>query len=1162
MSLTASSSRTLPARSAWDLITLAGAGGVRVEIHPTGVPLAFRLGSLLLNGYLPDAGEQAVGRLVLRDRDAGTLTTLCGRAEGLAFARAGDHAVSWQGAQDELEHRTELVVATGKIGWAWRVTVVNRSARTRRIDVVHGQELALCEERNARHQEGYISHYIDQKPVADPTLGWVLLCRQGQPQTAPKVDDAAALPGCGGQGGQRRFPWLAMACAQGAAAYATDGWQVFGREHRLRQQPAALLADNLPSSVLQYEFSFPTLQSRLIELAPGAETSVTFAVAVREDHPAASAEADVAEVHALLATVPTPTRATTGTVASTSLFTTAPICAGDEPTAADFAAWFPGERSHEERDPDGHPLAFFSGDWHVASRRKEARVARPHGWVLRSGRSDWIDTEAVGTTVYAAGIFASQVYTGNPSFARLLSPVRDHLGVARTSGQRVLVLLDGRWQQLGVPSAFAMHAHGARWLYRLGERVIEATVRGVAERSALRLDLRVLAGAPLAFLITHQLAAGNGEHDEPVNLTMHAAAGWIAVTPGSGTALAQRRPGTALAIAALDPLTLEGVGGDEFLWADGQMRNTPYAVLRTHQVTAVSIILAMTHAGIGTLAHLVAAERAAVADAATTDVRLRRAGSAGVTLAHPRDQGAARISTLMPWFAHHAWIHFTIPHGLEQCDGGAWGTRDVSQGDIEWLTATGQHGAARQALRTLFAHQYLVTGDFPQYFLVTPYEADQYRHAHGDVSIWPIKALCDWIEATGDLTILEEHVAYTDEDTLQPHAQCEPIRVHVDRLLAHLRTRQVPGTALINYGDGDWDDTLQPADPALRATMVSAWTVELAYQAVKQYAEVCRRAGLTAIAGECAAWALRMREDVGRLLMPDGVIAGFAIIGSDGHFTPVVHPRDQRTGIRYRLLPMTRGIISELFSADQANTHAALIREHLLFPDGARLTSDPVPYRGGEMHLFQRAESCANFGREVGLLYVHAHIRYAEAMARLGDAEAFWRALQVINPIGLQALVPHADERQSNTYFTSSDGDFADRYQAGARYHELRTGQVAVKAGWRFHSSGPGLYLNKVITLLLGVRGHFDEVVLDPVLPRSLDGLTATLDLLGHPCTVTYRVSGPGSITSVTLNGQSLTPLGREPNPYRSGGLRFARAEVETRLAAGATRIEIVMGAG
>ena len=49
-----------------------------------------------------------------------------------------------------------------------------------------------------------------------------------------------------------------------------------------------------------------------------------------------------------------------------------------------------------------------------------------------------------------------------------------------------------------------------------------------------------------------------------------------------------------------------------------------------------------------------------------------------------------------------------------------------------------------------------------------------------------------------------------------------------------------------------------------------------------------------------------------------------------------------------------------------------------------------MAYHGGTSTLFRRAESAANFGREIGLQYVHAHIRYIEALARIGRPdEAF-----------------------------------------------------------------------------------------------------------------------------------------------------------------------------
>jgi CRISPR-associated protein Csx3 len=342
----------------------------------------------------------------------------------------------------------------------------------------------------------------------------------------------------------------------------------------------------------------------------------------------------------------------------------------------------------------------------------------------------------------------------------------------------------------------------------------------------------------------------------------------------------------------------------------------------------------------------------------------------------------------------------------------------------------------------------------------------------------------------------------------------------------------------MTYGDGDWDDTLQPADPAMRHRMVSAWTVALAYQTFAQLAEVCRRAGEDGRAARLDAWLARMRADFHRYLMPGGTTAGF-VVREDDAWRPLLHPADAVTGIRYRLLPMTRAVLAGLFTPEEAQRHLEIVARELRFADGVRLMSRPAPYQGGCERLFRRAETAANVGREIGLQYVHAHLRYAEAMARVGDAESLWWALQVCNPVGLTEVVPHAAPRQSNVYYSSSDADFADRLEAAARWEELRTGRVAVRGGWRLYSSGPGLFLHKVRACLLGVRESFGDVVLDPVLPARLDGLTAQMTLLGKVVEVRYRVRAAGARPSaVAVNGVPLPLTTADRNPYRAGGWR------------------------
>ena len=310
----------------------------------------------------------------------------------------------------------------------------------------------------------------------------------------------------------------------------------------------------------------------------------------------------------------------------------------------------------------------------------------------------------------------------------------------------------------------------------------------------------------------------------------------------------------------------------------------------------------------------------------------------------------------------------------------------------------------------------------------------------------------------------------------------------------------------------------------------------LHYQTVSALAQALRQCRRDALAVALEASLAGIREDFQRLLVADGVVAGLARFRAGGAVEHWLHPNDHETGVRYSLLPMIHAILANLFTPEQASHHVQLIRRHLLAVDGARLFDRPLPYHGGLQRHFQRAETSTYFGREIGLMYMHAHLRWAEALAHLGDAEAAFHALRQANPVGLRDAVPNARLRQANCYTSSSDADFADRAEAAARYDAVRTGAVEVEGGWRVYSSGAGIAMRLVRERLLGLRLRRSSLCIDPVLPRTLDGLVARMQLQGRAVTLRYRVGAQGhGPRALACNGRSLA-IDREPHPYRTGG--------------------------
>ena len=327
--------------------------------------------------------------------------------------------------------------------------------------------------------------------------------------------------------------------------------------------------------------------------------------------------------------------------------------------------------------------------------------------------------------------------------------------------------------------------------------------------------------------------------------------------------------------------------------------------------------------------------------------------------------------------------------------------RDVCQGPVEFLLALEHDATVKEILRLVFAQQYLSSGDWPQWFMLDPYAIIQDRVSHGDVIVWPLKALNDYIETTGDFAFLDEPVAWRADD-LERTTHRDSIAAHVAKLVEAVRARFIPGTHLIRYGEGDWNDSLQPVDPLMRDRMVSSWTVALLFQQLRRAAEIYRRAGRVDEAQEFGALADAMRADFNAHLMRDETVAGYAIFAPAGGVAELLlHPSDARTGLSYSLLPMTRSIIGGLFTPEQTRHHLKLIREHLTLSRWRAADGPAGRLSGRPANDFP--------ARRIGVLLRprnRAHV-YARASALRRSHVGAWR---------FRYAVRRAGYRQSNLY--------------------------------------------------------------------------------------------------------------------------------------------------
>ena len=1107
---------------------MASRSGLRAEIGESGGVRRLDCGPTTLTLFVGSALEASPANLFLRRRDGETAwTALLGPASATRFGTAaGTGSITGRGAWQGIEYDITLTLAAEAPVWFWHVRLTNASSEARDLDLTYAQDLALAPYGAVRMNEYYVSQYVDHTPLSHPERGILIASRQNQ-----------ATEG--------RNPWCLIGSLRKATSFATDALDFHGLASRQGAAPAGMTGE-LPSRRLQHEHAMAVLRDGPLRLAPGQSAHAGFFGLFVPDHPGATGEADLSRVSAILSmpeSAPGSAPASmevslAGTDARTLFSAATPLRAMDLDTEA-LGRLFPRPWRHEETNERGERLSFFHGtDNHVVLRAKELRVLRPHGQLLRTGRHLTPDESALTSTVWMSGVFHSMLTQGHVSINRFLSANRSYLGLFRSHGLRVFVRLGGSWQLLGVPSAFEMTPESCRWVYRHAGGEIQLRSAARSGPHALTLDVEVTAGPDAAFLICQHVALNGDDGNAAEPLSWRRAGDTLVVTPASASDVGRRFPHGEFRVTIAPEDAVDRVGGDELLFLDGRSRQVPCICVETSPGRRMSLSIR---------GHLIPEESQAPWRLPPSESLVPLLTVEAAAAQQPVAR-AAQLAEMAPWYAQNALVHYLSPRGLEQYSGGGWGTRDVCQGPVEMLLALGRTEPLRDIVLRVMANQN-PDGDWPQWFMFIGRERGiRAGDSHGDIVFWPLVALAQYLLASGDAGILEARVPFFD--IKGPDAgEHATVWEHVERAFAVIDRRRIPGTQLAAYGHGDWNDSLQPADPSLRDHMCSAWTVTLHFQALTLLARALRSLGRASRAQPLARQAEAVRADFQRLLMPDGVLTGYAVFEDGADIRYLLHPRDATTGIRYSSLAMIHAILEDMLTPDQTSAHLELIGRDLTGPDGVRLFDRPMPYHGGPQRIFQRAESATFFGREIGLMYMHAHLRYAQALAHVGAAEEFFRALCLASPLGIRSLVPTATLRQANCYYSSSDAAFADRYQARAEYGRIRDGTIPLDGGWRVYSSGAGIALALILRRFLGLTWESDALRIDPVMPRALDGLHVKICLRGQQLEVTYRIGASGSgVNAVTLNGETL-PFTREANPHRRGAARVSAGAVLDRLA-------------